>query len=215
MRHLYVFDWDGTLVDSVARIVGSLRRAALELGLEDLGDAGFSDIIGLGLPQAIERLYPALDAGTARQFRDSYATHFVSNDQAPSQFFPHALALLERLRARGHWVAVATGKSRRGLDRVLAELGMQDFFDATRCADETASKPDPRMLFEIFAQLGVAPNRAVLIGDTEYDMDMARRAGAHAVGVGYGVHHPERLARHRPALIIDSLDELLEWSLPG
>jgi len=215
VRHLYVFDWDGTLIDSVARIVGSLRLAALELGLQDLGDAGFSDIIGLGLPQAIARLYPALDEDMALRFRDSYAAHFIRNDSTPSQFFPHALESLAVLRSRGHWLAVATGKSRRGLDRVLGELGLQDYFDATRCADETASKPDPRMLLEILEQLGVEPQRAVVIGDTEYDMDMARRAGAHAVGVGYGVHAPERLARHGPALIIDSLDQLLEWSVPG
>ena len=214
MRRLFVFDWDGTLMDSVGRIVCCLRRAAEEQGLADLGDAAFADVIGLGLPQAIAQLYPQLNPRQIEQFRDDYAARFVAADARPSQLFPGALQLLEALRARGHWVAVATGKSRRGLDRVLGELGLDDCFHATRCADETASKPDPRMLREIVAQLDVEPERAVMIGDTEYDLEMAARARIRSVGVSYGVHSRERLARHAPARIVDSLPEILDWEDP-
>ena len=206
MRRLFVFDWDGTLMDSVGRIVSCLRQAAAEQGLDDLGDARFGDVIGLGLPQAIAQLYPQLE-----QFRDTYAARFVAADAAPSQLFPGALELIHALRERGHWVAVATGKSRRGLDRVLGELGLADCFHATRCADETASKPDPRMLHEIVAELGAEPGRAVMIGDTEYDLEMAARARIRSIGVSHGVHSRERLARHAPARIVDALPEILEW----
>jgi phosphoglycolate phosphatase len=211
MRRLFVFDWDGTLMDSVGRIVSCLRQAAEEQGLEDLGDAGFGNVIGLGLPQAIARLYPQLNPRQIEQFRNTYSARFVAADARPSHLFPGALELLETLRARGHWVAVATGKSRRGLDRVLGELGLDDCFDATRCADETASKPDPRMLHEIVVALGAEPEQAVMIGDTEYDLEMAARARIRSLGVSFGVHSRERLARHAPERIVDSLPEILAW----
>ena len=211
MRRLFVFDWDGTLMDSVGRIVSCLRQAAEEQGLEDLGDAGFGNVIGLGLPQAIAQLYPQLNPRQIEQFRDTYSARFVAADARPSHLFPGALELLETLRARGHWVAVATGKSRRGLDRVLGELGLDDCFDATRCADETASKPDPRMLHEIVVALGAEPEQAVMIGDTEYDLEMAARARIRSLGVSFGVHSRERLARHAPERIVDSLPEILAW----
>ena len=212
--HLFIFDWDGTLSDSVGRIVTCLRRAALDLGLEDLGDEAFSDVIGLGLPQAIEQLYPGLDADGVERFRVGYATHYIAEDVAPSSLFPKAQEVLDELRERGHYLAVATGKSRRGLDRVLAAMGMESFFHATRCADETASKPDPRMVLEIIEELGAAADQAVIVGDSEYDMEMARRAGVPGIGVSHGVHSPERLARHRPTLIVGCLSELLVW-VPG
>jgi len=211
MRRLFVFDWDGTLMDSVGRIVSCLRQAAEEQGLEDLGDAGFGNVIGLGLPQAIARLYPQLNPRQIEQFRNTYSARFVAADARPSHLFPGALELLQTLRARGHWVAVATGKSRRGLDRVLGELGLDDCFDATRCADETASKPDPRMLHEIVVALGAEPEQAVMIGDTEYDLEMAARARIRSLGVSFGVHSRERLARHAPERIVDSLPEILAW----
>lgn len=211
---LFIFDWDGTLSDSVGRIVICLRRAALGLGLEDLGDEAFSDVIGLGLPQAIEQLYPDLDTDGVERFRVGYATHYIAEDVVPSSLFPKAQEVLEELRARGHYLAVATGKSRRGLERVLAATGMERIFHATRCADETASKPDPRMILEIIEELGAAADQSIMVGDTEYDMEMARRAGALRIGVSYGVHSPQRLARHRPSLIVGCLSELLVWA-PG
>jgi phosphoglycolate phosphatase len=208
---VYVFDWDGTLIDSVARIVGCLRSAARDLHLEVLADAQYGDVIGLGLPEAIRQLYPELDAVAANAYRDRYAARFIDADVHPCAFFPGAIETLEELRLGGHHIAVATGKSRRGLDRALRAAGLEGFFDVTRCADETASKPDPRMLHEILAELGACAAEALMIGDTEYDMDMAKRAGITAVGVSFGVHSPVRLARHGPMRIIDSLPELCAW----
>ncbi|MFM7783726.1 MAG: HAD family hydrolase [Gammaproteobacteria bacterium] len=208
--HLYVFDWDGTLIDSVPRIVHCLKRAAETLQFRILSDEAYGDVIGLGLPQAIARLYPGLDADWAEAYRQQYAEAFVSADGEPSAFFPGALETLDALRSRGHRLAVATGKSRRGLDRVLQRHGLAGFFDATRCADETASKPDPTMLHQIFAELDVPAAQSLMVGDTEYDLDMAARAGVRSVGVSYGVHSRERLARHAPLRIIDALPQLLE-----
>lgn len=211
MRRLYIFDWDGTLMDSVGRIVSCLRLAAHDLGLGDRDDAVFADVIGLGLPQAIERLYPGLDAVRVERYRTAYVARFLANDAQGMALFPDARKLFDELHARGHLLAVATGKSRRGLDRILRELGLQDCFHATRCADETASKPDPLMLEEIVRELRFDRERAVMIGDTEYDLDMASRARISSLGITHGVHSRERLLRHHPVAIVDSLAEVLDW----
>ncbi len=206
---LFVFDWDGTLIDSVSRIVLCLRLAARDVGLPLRSDAEYGDVIGLGLPQAIANLYPEVDTDAALAYRDRYAERFIEADSEPSGFFDGALETLHVLKADGHLLAVATGKSRRGLDRVMGRHGLSGFFDATRCADETASKPEPLMLQQIFAELGVSPGESLMVGDTEFDLDMAARAGARSVGVSYGVHSRERLLRHGPERIISSITELL------
>lgn len=206
---LFIFDWDGTLIDSVARIVGCLGSAAREVGLGVRSESAYGEVIGLGLPEAIRRLYPEVSEALAGIYRDRYAAHFIAADTEPSGFFPGALEALHVLRSRGHLLAVATGKSRRGLDRVLGRHGLEGFFDATRCADETASKPDPLMLSEIFAELDTDPSDSLVIGDTEFDMEMAARAGARRIGVSYGVHSPDRLARHGTEKIIGGIAELL------
>lgn len=206
---LFVFDWDGTLIDSVSRIVSCMSLAAGDAGLPLRSDAQYSDVIGLGLPQAIATLYPDLSVELALAFRDRYADRFMEADTEPSAFFDGALETLRTLKGEGHLLAVATGKSRRGLERVMGRHGLAGFFHATRCADETASKPDPLMLHQIFSELGVAPGDALMVGDTEFDLDMAARAGARSVGVSYGVHSPERLLRHGPERIISALADLL------
>ena len=206
---LFIFDWDGTLADSVGRIVDCLGSAARDVGLQVHSEAAYGEVIGLGLPEVIRRLYPELPQDLAGVYRDRYAAHFIAADTEPSAFFPGALDALHVLRARGHLLAVATGKSRRGLDRVLGRHGLETFFDATRCADETASKPDPLMLMEIFAELGTDPADSLVVGDTEFDMEMAARAGARRIGVSYGVHAPDRLARHGTEKIISGIGELL------
>ena len=208
---LYVFDWDGTLIDSVPRIVQCLRLAAVDAGLPLLGDAEYGDVIGLGLPQAIATLYPSIDEALALTYRDRYADRFIEADVEPSGFFDGVRQTLETLKAEGHLLAVATGKSRRGLDRVMGRHGLQGFFHATRCADETASKPDPLMLHQVFEELSVTPDEALMVGDSEFDLAMAARAGVRSVGVSYGVHAPERLQRHGPERIIASISELLAW----
>lgn len=156
---LIVFDWDGTLMDSEAKIVNSMRAAGHDLGLAALDDKTLRNVIGLGLKEAIEMLYPSADRHTHSAFADRYRHHFLAVDGETSTFFSGALELVQGLRSRGLLLGVATGKSRRGLDRVLAEQNCGEFFHATRCADETFSKPHPQMLLEIMDELAVAPDR--------------------------------------------------------
>jgi phosphoglycolate phosphatase len=192
-----------------------MREAASERGIEPPGAAAVRDIVGLGLPQALAQLFPVLDDAERAQLALAYSRHFASPERGPSQLYAGAVATLEGLRGRGIELAVATGKSRRGLDRVLNSLGMADFFDATRCADETLSKPHPRMLLEILAARGKSAAEALMIGDSEYDLDMARQAGVRSVAVSFGVHGSERLAGYDPLAIIDALPELLDLAALG
>ncbi len=211
---LFVFDWDGTLADSVSRIVHAMRMAIDELGLPSHEDDAIREIVGLALPEALRALYPDHGSELLAALQERYSAHFVAGDSAGCEFFPGALDMLDRLRADGWQLAVATSKSRRGLDRALRLSGLEGFFHATRCADETRSKPHPLMLQELLVELRVMPEAAVMVGDTEFDMAMAQQAGLHRIGVSYGAHAPERLRPYRPALIIDELSVLCEWQLP-
>jgi phosphoglycolate phosphatase len=208
---LLVFDWDGTLMDSAARIVSCLRGAIADTGAEERDEAALRDIIGLGLEEAIAALYPAADQRFVTDFRDAYRVHFLERDATPSALFPGMTELLAGLEAAGFWMAVATGKSRRGLERVLEETGVGRHFLATRCADETFSKPHPAMLREIMDELGLMPADTLMIGDSEYDMLMASNAGTDRLGVTYGVHGSDRLAQHAPVALLDDLRVLPEW----
>ncbi|MBZ9568693.1 MULTISPECIES: HAD-IA family hydrolase [Modicisalibacter] len=209
---LVIFDWDGTLVDSEARIVSCMQAAAEEIGWTPLSREAVRDIIGLGLPEAIARLCPGIDARRAEALRAGYARRFVAADQSPTPFFPGVEAGLGRLRrSPATRLAVATGKSRRGLDRALATTGAGGWFHATRTADETRSKPDPRMLEELLIETGVAASEALMIGDTEYDMAMARSLGMDRVAVTYGVHAPERLAQCEPTFTADDFAAVIDW----
>ncbi|HSO99884.1 MAG TPA: HAD-IA family hydrolase [Thioalkalivibrio sp.] len=208
---LLVFDWDGTLMDSAARIVSCLRGAVADTGAEHRDDHALRDIIGLGLEEAIEALYPGSDAVFMADFRAAYRVHFLERDTTPSSLFPGMDQLLASLEDAGYWMAVATGKSRPGLDRVLEETGLGRHFMATRCADETFSKPHPAMLNEIMDKLGIGAADTLMIGDSEYDMLMASNAGTDRLGVTYGVHGGERLARHEPVALMDDLRQLPQW----
>ncbi len=209
---LLIFDWDGTLSDSKAKITKAMQMAASDLGWEPLADHLIHDIIGLGLPEAIQSLYPSVRIEDRVRLRDAYATRFLMLDEArPSDFFPGVKETLWALKSQGHILTVATGKSRKGLDRIFGVLGLGDFFHATRCADETASKPDPLMLQELLVEFGVAADEAVMIGDTEYDMEMARRIGMPRIAVSYGAHQIGRLHAYEPALCLDRFDGLLAW----
>jgi len=167
------------------------------------------NIVGLGLPQAVALLFPRLGEQERSAMAQAYSQHYVSSDQGPAALFEGALDTLLAIRDRGIELAVATGKSRRGLDRVLSGLGLSDFFDATRCADETRSKPHPLMLEEIMVERDKAPHEVLMVGDTEYDLLMARDAGVRSVGVSFGVHSIDRLALCEPVAIVDSLPQLL------
>lgn len=209
---LFIFDWDGTLIDSKSKITKAMQLAAEEMGWEPLADTLIHNIIGLGLPEAIHYLYPDVDIEQRQRLREAYATHFLALDAlAPSHFFPGVLDTLTHLKEAGHLLTVATGKSRKGLDRILDALGLERFFHATRCADETASKPDPLMLTQILAEFDHSHEQAVMIGDTEYDMEMARRIGMPRIAVSYGAHHIDRLHPYEPDLCLDQFDQLLLW----
>ncbi|RTR06026.1 HAD family hydrolase [Halomonas nitroreducens] len=213
MRYrLMIFDWDGTLMDSVARIVTCMQAAGRDIGWGEFGEDSVRDIIGLGLPEAIERLCPGIDPERAEALRRRYAYHFVEGDVTPTPFYPGVAEGLARLRAHdASRLAVATGKSRRGLDRIFRESDCGHWFHASRTADETRSKPHPRMLEELLEELGVAVEEAVMIGDTEYDLEMARALGMDRVAVTYGVHAPQRLAASRPVFTAEAFPELIDW----
>jgi phosphoglycolate phosphatase len=213
MRYrLVIFDWDGTLMDSAARIVACMQAAARDAGWGHLEDGAVRDIIGLGLPEAIDRLCPGIDAERFELLRSRYAYHFVEGDSTPMAFFDGVEAGIARLREhRARRLAVATGKSRRGLDRVFRESDSAGWFHASRTADETRSKPHPQMLEELLVELDVPVEEAVMVGDTEYDLEMARALGMDRVAVTWGVHAPERLAASRPVYTAGAMAELFDW----
>ena len=209
---LLIFDWDGTLVDSIGRIVDSMRAASAACGLPQLSETRIKGIIGLGLPEAVASLYPELDDARCIQlFRHHYSEHYLSLESQPSPLFAGVAEALQHFRQAGYQLAVATGKSRQGLDRVLGGRGWEDFFDVTRCADETASKPAPLMLEQIMAHCSVEPARALMVGDSVFDLQMARNAGVDSVAVGYGAQSLDELVRHGPRLAINEFSQLRAW----
>lgn len=206
---LFIFDWDGTLIDSAQRIVDALQTAIAQCSLPPRTDEQSRNIIGLGLPEAITALYPTLSDADREALRQSYVKHYLAADHQPCELFPGVLATLHALKEKNFHLAVATGKSRRGLDRVLDQLELHDFFDATRCADETQSKPHPQMLHELLAELKLTPERAVMVGDTEYDLAMAHSAGMPCIAVDYGAHAIDRLLTYEPELVLSEFSQLL------
>lgn len=208
---LLIFDWDGTLADSIGRIVDAMQHAASACGHEPREAAAIKGIIGLELSTAILALYPHLEAEPLKQFRDRYAERYMHMDAVPSPLFPGVAEALQRFRAQGYRLAVATGKARRGLDRVLKAHGLEAFFDITRAADETESKPAPRMLHEILAHCAVEPARALMVGDSAFDIQMAHNAGVTAVAVGYGAIDMAILREYRPHVELQAFAELADW----
>lgn len=212
---LLVFDWDGTLMDSEARIVASFNAAMTDVGSLPLPDAAVRDIIGLALPEALQQLVPDADSAVRQRLVERYRHHYLYASPVAAQLFPGAADTVRELRQQGYLLAVATGKGRRGLDSVLVETGCTDFFHTTRCADETFSKPHPRMLLEIMEELEVNAQDTLMIGDTEYDMRMAQNAGTAALAVSYGsgfTHDaPQRLLQWGALACVDSMDEVREW----
>jgi phosphoglycolate phosphatase len=206
---LIVFDWDGTLMDSEAQIVACLRAAMRDLELQPLADDVLRNVIGLGLREAVDTLVPGRDAAFHEAFVGHYREHWFASED--SSLFDDAREVLELCRQQGFLLGVATGKSRRGLDRALDETGLGDCFNATRCADEAPSKPHPQMLVDIMQRLDVRPGQTIMVGDTEYDMAMATNAGAGKVAVTTGVHTPERLAQHAPMVTLQKLAEMPMW----
>lgn len=208
---LFIFDWDGTLSNSTPKIVRSMQRAADEVGLPVPNDEAVKNIIGLGLPEATHVLFPDIEASELERLRASYAKHYLNDPEKDSPFFPGVLDTLHSLRDQGHKLAVATGKSRRGLDRVLQSLKLEKFFHGSRCADETVSKPHPMMLLQLLEEFGERAQESVMVGDTEYDMDMARQASMPRIAVSYGAHHIDRLRPFEPEVCLDHFPHILKW----
>ena len=209
--HLLIFDWDGTLMDSAARIVECLKSAARDCGESLRPDQQLRNVIGLGLEEAIRALYPTIDAKAVTTMAQAYRDHYLYKSEIQTPLFPGVAALLEELRQQDYWLAVATGKSRQGLDKAMEEHGVSHHFFVTRCASETLSKPHPQMLHEILDELGIDSRDALMIGDTEYDMQLANNAGTSALAVSYGVHAPDRLLKHEPLGCLDDIRDLPAW----
>lgn len=208
---LLVFDWDGTLINSAAKIIATVHAVTDEVGLPRHEPAYIRDLIGLALPEAIARLFPGYDHDFRAHAVQRYRDHFVRHEGPPSPLFPGVQRTLELLQTSGYSLAVATGKSRRGLERELDATGLRANFIATRCADETSSKPDPLMLKEIMNEVAIEPRATVMVGDTLYDLHMAMNAGVDAVAVTYGMHEHQRLRACGPRACLDSITELPVW----
>ena len=209
---LIVFDWDGTLYDSTALIVRSIQEACRDLGAAVPTDAQAAYVIGLGLQDALRHCVPELAVEQYPALGLRYRHHYFERQHALSMF-DGTLEMLQALKERGHALAVATGKGRRGLDEALAHAQLRGLFDATRTADETASKPDPRMLNELMQELGTLPARTLMIGDTTHDLLLARNAGTPRVAVSYGAHEPEAFEAFAPLAVVHSTRELHDWLL--
>ena len=207
---LIVFDWDGTLMDSAGGIVACIQAASRDMGLAVPTKERASHVIGLGLRDSLRHAVPDLPDSGYMEFAERYRSHFLAREEA-MELFPGVEQLLKGLCTAGYLLAVATGKSRKGLDRALAGSGLDACFVATRCADETSPKPHPAMLKELMTQLSRSPHELLMIGDTSHDLDMAASAAVDAVAVTYGAHPEELLRARTPKGVVGSVPELGAW----
>lgn len=208
---LLIFDWDGTLMDSEAQIVACLQAASGDLGLPVPDVERAKNVIGLGLYEAVYQLFPEGEHELHLKLSDRYRYHFLTACPTPAELFSGTREMLESLRKAGYWLSIATGKGRAGLDKVLSETGLGEYFLSSRCADETASKPNPQMLHELLDEFGLEAGQAIMIGDTEYDMEMAHHARMDRLAVSYGVHEIERLLQYEPLATVDNIAAMQQW----
>ena len=209
---LIAFDWDGTLFDSTALIVRCIQDACRDCSVPVPSAEAAAYVIGLGLHDAMRHAVPDLPPERYPELGLRYRHHYFARQQE-LVLFDGTLAMLQALKARHHWLAVATGKGRRGLDEALAQSQLARLFDATRTADETASKPHPLMLQELMGEFGVEPGRTLMIGDTTHDLQLALNAGTERVGVAYGAHDHGDFAPFEPLFVAHSTAELHRWLL--
>ena len=207
---LIVFDWDGTLLDSAGAIARAIQASCRDLGLAVPGDAQARHVIGLGLEDAMRHAAPDLTAERIPEMVERYRFHYLSGDHE-LLLFEGVPALLEELKAAGHILAVATGKSRLGLNRAFEHSGLGPLFEASRCADECHSNPHPQMLDELMEEFGVLPERTLMIGDTSHDLLMASNAGVDGLAVTYGAHPHDHLLEHKPIACLHTVQELDSW----
>jgi phosphoglycolate phosphatase len=207
---LIVFDWDGTLMDSTGHIVNCMQQAITELQLPPLNDSAINHIIGLGLNEAVATLYPTADQQFILALADKYREIWLSSPH-DTPLFDNAIDLISTLAKQDCLLGVATGKSRRGLNKVLTATGLGEYFHATRCADECHSKPHPQMLEELMDHLGADPKQTLMIGDTEFDLQMAHNARADSLAITHGAHNREMLHACQPKAIVDNLYQVEQW----
>lgn len=208
---LAIFDWDGTIMNSEARIVDAIKMAARECGLPVLPDEVNKQIIGLSLDKAILGLYPELSTEDVVRMSESYTRSFLEDSDVEMVPFDGAESMLYGLRQAGYQLAIATGKSRRGLNEVLQACGFGVYFDMTRTPVESASKPDPLMLHQIMQELNVPVEECVMIGDTTFDMEMAKNANMDRIAISHGVHQMHQLEAYDPVAKVDNLNELAHF----
>lgn len=207
---LVVFDWDGTLLDSAGAIVQAIQSACRDLNLPVPDDHSARHVIGLGLVDAMRHAVPDLAPENYQAMVERYRHHYLSGDHQ-LLLFPGVPEMLIRLKSAGHVLAVATGKSRLGLERALDHSGLRPLFQASRCADECHSKPHPQMLDELMAEFGIAAESTVMIGDTSHDLLMASNAGVDSLAVTYGAHLHDHLLEHKPKACLHTVQELDQW----
>jgi phosphoglycolate phosphatase len=209
---LIAFDWDGTLFDSTAIITRCIQRAVVDVGGQEPSKEAASYVIGLGLMQALAHAAPDVPVEKYPELGQRYRHHYTAH-QNDIVLFDGVLPLLAELKSRHHWLTVATGKSRNGLNEALHDVDLKGVFDGSRTADETAGKPSPLMLHELMREFGVEAERTLMIGDTTHDLQMALNAGCASVGVSYGAHEPDAFHALKPRFIAHSVFELRQWLL--
>ena len=212
---LLVFDWDGTLVDSIDRIVSSLQHASREAANIEVNKTQAKNVIGLGLNEAIDKLHPEFDRQSDKilleKIADVYREHYVHHNNVPAPLFAGVENLLSDLSDQGYTLAISTGKSRRGLNHSMDEHNMAEYFTTTRCAGENKSKPHPEMLHEILHELNFPASQALMIGDSEHDLRMANNANMLSIGVTHGVHDAKTLEKHNPLTCLSNITDLLDF----
>ena len=207
---LIAFDWDGTLFDSTAIITRCIQRAVVDVGGQEPSKEAASYVIGLGLMQALAHAAPDVPVEKYPELGQRYRHHYTAH-QNDIVLFDGVLPMLAELKLRHHWLTVATGKSRNGLNEALHDVHLKGMFDGSRTADETGSKPSPVMLHELMREFGVSAERTLMIGDTTHDLAMAQHAGCASLGVSYGAHDPSGFAHHQPLAVLHSVAELHDW----
>ncbi len=211
MFKLLIFDWDGTIMDSSARIVSSMQTAAKGLELPVPSSSAIENIIGLSLAVANKILIPGISAADSQRLTDSYSEQYRSLDNTATPLYQEVRETLTNLQAKGYLLAVATGKSRQGVKRVLEQTKLSALFSLYRGADETRSKPDPLMLAEILQQTEVSVEQAIMIGDTSYDLEMAQNIEMASIAVSYGMHSVELLKSFNPVVVVDEFKQIESW----
>lgn len=206
---LIIFDWDGTLVDSIDWIVDCIQSAAAHCDCPIPDAQSARDIIGLSLDNAVTTLFPSIDSETRANMAAHYGQRFFSREIGPNDLFPGVAEMLQQFKQQGYRLAVATGKKSTGLARAIEATGIAELFCTTRCSDQTASKPDPLMIDEIVAELGVSKQRTLMVGDSVHDLQMAINAQVAAVGVTCGAHSAETLKQYRPLRCLAYTTELV------